>query len=903
MGGSETIGTVNSEVALSGGRSLDAGMTKNGHLAIAERGTIPAPGWSNPMRDWIRGPCRAGGRWLAVTASVGVVVALTIPGAQAVEPLAREAALVEGLFVPGRDGDGAARDAAEVRRLLAGQLDPGGTAVVTAARLLGRVAAWHAVRGDIAMAERTYRDAHAALAARAARPGKVRVGDFEVGDVSASDALAENLHALALLAEAAGRADEAERLLGQAIEIGDGDGMFTVTRQRRRDLARLLLRRRKFREAEALVATIEETSAGALGIIEDANDPTRRWRVFDRLPFVSSRLDRALLEAARGESAAALAAMDEGRRAMRLWLNQELRILPARDQLAMIARDDALGLDTCLSLGVRAAEAAEAAALSAAWLANGKAAAAEAAADRLRAAQREAEENRPEAREKLDKLRMVQRRMATAMLLGWNGRQLAELEREEEELVNSLGTRSNMTRDDDANWVELDAIRDRIPAGAVLCDIARFRVRNFESGDPKADWAPARYAVWVVPPAGAGPVRIVDLGPAAVIDDRVREWRELLHAALGPRGLIVTEGESRAEDRLAVAGRALAKLILDPLSEAAGPKAGELIVIPDGPLWLVAWAALPLEDGRYAVERYTIRHVLAARDLVPRAATVPAGASLKRSRPLILAAPDFDRGLPAGAAAGPTGRGVGVDARRLLPTVAALPGTEREAQLVAPLVARAMRSSTDVATEEDATERRFLATPRPEAVVLATHGFFLAGSKSLGGGVVASSLLRSAGLPPNAALDIEPLLTNPLARCGILLAGCNAASAGADGADDGILTGLEIAGCDLRGTKLVVLSACDTAVGLVTDGEGVAGLRQAFQLAGAETVVATLWPIPDAETVGLMEGMFAALAKGATTTHALRDAQRAAIAARRELLEAAHPALWAAFTVTGRGAP
>ncbi len=596
--------------------------------------------------------------------------------------------------------------------------------------------------------------------------------------------------------------------------------------------------------------------------------------------------------------------MDASRKVLRQWLPQELRLRSTRHQLSMIARDEALGLDTCLTLGLAAAGEPTAAARSAAWLANGKAVAAEAASDRLRAAQRDADDDLPGAREAFARLRQIQRQLATSVLLappGENGsirRRLAELEAEEGDLVNALGTAANMNRDERQNWVELDAIRAGIPADAVVCDLARFRVRNVESRRPQDDWEPARYAAWIVPPAGAGDVQIVDLGPAAVIDEAVTAWRKIMHAALGPRGGIVTDGEAVAEAKLAAAGRCLARLVLDPLLAAVGPRVAELVVIPDGPLWLVSWAALPLEDGRYAVEAFALRHLVASRDLVRREAVGKDDVRMRHlHRPLILAAPDFDvGGGPVNPAA--TGEARTAQSGRLLPRVGPLPGTEREAELIALPLARATSGSADVATEEDATERRFLATARPEALVLATHGFFLAGSQVVSNSL-ATGLLRSAGLSADAAFDADPMLANPLARCGILLAGANAASPAGDGSDDGILTGLEIAGTDLRGTKLVVLSACDTAVGTVTDGEGVAGLRQAFRLAGAETVVATLWPIPDAETVDVMKGFFGSLADGAPPARSLQQAQVATIAGRREFFEAAHPAYWAAFTVTG----
>jgi len=173
----------------------------------------------------------------------------------------------------------------------------------------------------------------------------------------------------------------------------------------------------------------------------------------------------------------------------------------------------------------------------------------------------------------------------------------------------------------------------------------------------------------------------------------------------------------------------------------------------------------------------------------------------------------------------------------------------------------------------------------PSILHIATHGFFLSVPGTVATG--SESEPRAVATGPTTT----PKIDNPLLRSGLALAGANQRS-------DGILTALEASGLDLWGTKLVVLSACDTGIGEVKRSEGVYGLRRSLVLAGAESQLMSLWPVSDRSTRDLMIGYYKALLHGAGRGEALRQAQLQMLKSKPH----SHPYYWASFIQTGEWA-
>jgi antitoxin component YwqK of YwqJK toxin-antitoxin module/CHAT domain-containing protein len=210
-----------------------------------------------------------------------------------------------------------------------------------------------------------------------------------------------------------------------------------------------------------------------------------------------------------------------------------------------------------------------------------------------------------------------------------------------------------------------------------------------------------------------------------------------------------------------------------------------------------------------------------------------------------------------------------------------LPGTKIETETVNDVLAK-NQWTTNLYLGEDALEEELKRVDNPSILHIATHGFFL-------------------DQPDENTSDIqlgvqaEASRKNPLLRSGLLMTGATQTAKGEQNSsiENGIFTAYEAMNLDLSSTELVILSACETGLGEIKNGEGVFGLQRAFQIAGAKSILMSLWKVDDDATQLLMTTFYKAWLSGATETDALHTAQETV---RKQY---PHPNYWGAFVLVG----
>jgi len=427
---------------------------------------------------------------------------------------------------------------------------------------------------------------------------------------------------------------------------------------------------------------------------------------------------------------------------------------------------------------------------------------------------------------------------------------LASLGDEVESAERAISARSAEFRAQSAA-VTLAAVRAALPADAALIEFARYRPVTVDD-----QRMPPRYAAFLLTPHRA--VDRIDLGDAEGIDSLIDRWRVALR-------------DPRRSDARTIA-RAIDEQLMRQVRERVGGVA-RLLISPDGLLNLVPFGALVDERGAYLVERFSITYLTSGRDLLRLQVPQP-----ERSHVVVLGDPTFgDPALRAGST------GPAIDDSQMF--FGPLPGVASELRAL-----RTLLPSATFFTRDAATKAALMGVKGPRILHIATHGFFLR-DEPVEREPAATMTFRDATRLATATHHVD----NPLLRSGLALAGANA---GARGSDTGVLTALEAADLDLWGTKLVVLSSCDTGVGEIRTGDGVYGLRRALVLSGAESQMMTLWPVSDRGTRDVIVTYYRALLGGAGRGDALREAQLQLLHSRD-----AHPYYWAGFILSGQWSP
>ncbi len=440
--------------------------------------------------------------------------------------------------------------------------------------------------------------------------------------------------------------------------------------------------------------------------------------------------------------------------------------------------------------------------------------------------------------------------------------------------------------------IDCRSLAEALPKGSVLVEFLYFCNLNFKAVPAKGEsqWLSAQYVAFILSADQPSEVQLIDLGEAAPIDQLVKLFRQLLshsekattewmnlaasHALteIHSRDFFLKkqsqdsqshepEAQALYERLYEAVSQDLYQTLIVPLEPYLKPQQ-QVFLAPDGELSCLPFHLLPNEAGQYLMENYSMSYLTVGRDLLRfrTSQTIKVQPTL----PLVIADPDYNLALveePTGSPASEpsvfcdpscinqmfdeTSRQVLIEMNRSGEgeVFNPLPGTRIEGETVA------AKLGVTPLFEAKALRSQVSQCQSPLILHMATHGYFLEDFPTK--------------LPDSALSEIGRLYTaahiNPSIRSGLAFAGANTALKGGilpPEAEDGLLTTQAAANMNLLATQLVVASACQTALGNVLVGEGVLGLRRAFALAGAQTLVMSLWKVDDVATAILMERFY-----------------------------------------------